>query len=210
LRLSAASAATKSGIEHEAAVRDALRAGDVVRATTEALNAYGAELFGFVVGVLDDYDAARDVYAAISERVWRALAEFSWRCSLRTWVYTIARNELARHHERAGRQRARNVPLSAVPSPAVRARTTTRPFVRTTLRAAFSELRRELSAEDRELLVLRVDRGMAWRDLALTFLGEGAEEGDVLRESTRLRKRLQLVKEKLTRAAASRGILPPR
>jgi RNA polymerase sigma-70 factor (ECF subfamily) len=192
----------------EETVRDALARGDLHAATTSSLRLYGAEVFGFLLGVLGDGSAARDVYASVAERVWRGLSAFAWRCSLRTWTYTIARNELARYRARTARRHAHQVPLSAISSPRAPDPTTTKPFCRTTVRNALSELRRELPPEDHELLVLRIDRRLSWGDLATASLGEDASEHEVARESARLRKRFQLLKERLTRLALDRGLLP--
>jgi RNA polymerase sigma-70 factor (ECF subfamily) len=60
------------------------------------------------------------------------------------------------------------------------------------------------------LLVLRVDRGLAWEDIALTFLDdpEAASEEDKKREAARLRKRFQIVKKRLGERAREVGLLP--
>jgi hypothetical protein len=55
------------------------------------------------------------------------------------------------------------------------------------------------------LLVLRVDRGLEWADLALVW-AEG--EGDDLRKiEARLRKKFQRTKDKLRRLAEAKGLL---
>ena len=78
-------------------------------------------------------------------------------------------------------------------------------------RFALVALRDGLPDEDRMLLVLRVDRGLAWNDLA-RILSE--EEGDratddasLAKEAARLRKRFQLVKERLREMAKREGLL---
>ena len=74
---------------------------------------------------------------------------------------------------------------------------------------AIAKLREELPEEDRALLVLRVDRGLEWADLARVFLaGDDTPTPDVLkRESARLRKRFQLIKERLLAMGRERGLL---
>ena len=71
---------------------------------------------------------------------------------------------------------------------------------RTELRACFSE-------EERTLLILRLEEGLAWRDLARVFLDERATDEDLDRESARLRKRFQLAKDRFVEAARARGLL---
>jgi RNA polymerase sigma-70 factor (ECF subfamily) len=61
------------------------------------------------------------------------------------------------------------------------------------------------------LLVLRVDRNLEWNDLA-RVLAEGDDgtaplaDADVTREAARLRKRFQLLKEKLREMAKREGL----
>ena len=72
------------------------------------------------------------------------------------------------------------------------------PLLRTERRSALLQLTEDLSTDDRMLLVLRLDRGLAWPDVARVFLQkEAPEERKVLRESARLRKRFQVLRERL-------------
>ncbi len=68
-----------------------LIAGDEAGAASAVLRVHGAEVFGFLLGVLDRGKAARDAYAGVAERIRQGLARFRWRCSLRTWIYGLAR-----------------------------------------------------------------------------------------------------------------------
>jgi RNA polymerase sigma-70 factor (ECF subfamily) len=60
------------------------------------------------------------------------------------------------------------------------------------------------SEEDQTLLVLRVDRNLAWRDIAQVILGEDARPSDLTRKSTALRKQFERVKDRLRALAAQR------
>lgn len=59
-----------------------------------------------------------------------------------------------------------------------------------------AEARRGMTPEEQTLLILRVDRGLAWRDIAVVLAGEGGESGDAEREAA-LRKRFERLKDKL-------------
>jgi RNA polymerase sigma-70 factor (ECF subfamily) len=75
------------------------------------------------------------------------------------------------------------------------------------------ELREALPPEEQALLMLRVDRELAWNDLAHVLADDAAAplEGKALaREAARLRKRFQVVKEKLYDAARRDGLVTPR
>jgi RNA polymerase sigma-70 factor (ECF subfamily) len=56
--------------------------------------------------------------------------------------------------------------------------------------------------------VLRVDRQLDWREIAVVMdaTKSGLAEDDVTREAARLRKRFQLVKDRLRSLARERGI----
>ncbi|HEY0481713.1 MAG TPA: RNA polymerase sigma factor [Kofleriaceae bacterium] len=195
----------------DAAVRHAWQAGDASGAITVVLEAYGGEILGWLVGVLRNTDDAGDVFSAFCERLWATFSSFSWRCSIRTWAYTIARR-VAIDHQRAEARRARRlVPLSVSPEVAQvaeRVRTTTLPGLKTANRQAIAQLRDRLPPQDRMLLVLRVDRGLGWDDLARVFLERPEPTAaEVKREAARLRKRFQLIKQRLLQLGRSAGLV---
>jgi RNA polymerase sigma-70 factor (ECF subfamily) len=68
------------------------------------------------------------------------------------------------------------------------------------------ELRDRLPEEDRMLLVLRIDRKLDWKDLAHVFSEtRGHAQPDaatIEREAARLRKRFQVLKERIRELAA--------
>jgi RNA polymerase sigma-70 factor (ECF subfamily) len=74
-------------------------------------------------------------------------------------------------------------------------------------------LREKLEPDDQMLLILRVDRQMEWRDLALVMSEEAdpsaaRPDDDVLdREAARLRKRFERAKSELKRLAKESGLL---
>jgi RNA polymerase sigma-70 factor, ECF subfamily len=200
--------AAMAGERDEGAVRIAWEAGDMGRAVAETLKLYGAEILGLLVGMHRDRDVAMDVFSGFTERLFTSFDRFEWKCSVRTWSYLLARRASAdyRRGERAGR-----VPLSqaAVVSELVaRVRTETLPYLRTEAREEIERLRDELPEDDRLLLVLRVDRELAWDDLARVFLdGQLPAASELKRESARLRKRFQLVKDRLLQLGRERGLL---
>ncbi|HMI86227.1 MAG TPA: sigma-70 family RNA polymerase sigma factor [Polyangiaceae bacterium] len=183
--------------------------GNLQAAATLAIRTYGAELFGFLISLHRNEADADDVFAAAAERVWQSLGEFRWECSLRTWMYAVCRNESLRFHDRLKRREGKCAAESAASEIAAQVRTATLPYLKTAVRTAFTELRETLDAEDRTILVLRLDRGLAWDELA-RVLGdekESASEEVLKRESARLRKRFEAIKRRLTILARERGLL---
>ena len=193
------------------AVRRAWQDGDTDGATTAALEHYGPEILGWLVGVLRDIDDANDVFSAFAERLWSTFGSFGWRCSVRTWAYAIARRAAVDHQRSETRRARRHVPLSASPEVievAERVRTTTLASLKTANRRAIAELRDQLPEPDRMLLVLRVDRQLGWDDLARIFLERSdPSPAELKREAARLRKRFQLVKQKLLQLGRSAGLV---
>jgi RNA polymerase sigma-70 factor (ECF subfamily) len=196
----------------EAAVRAKCERGEYEDAATLAVREYGREVLRFLMSRLRDDDAAAEVFSVLAEDLWRGLPAFEWRCSLRTWAYTLARHAACRHVSSARRHRARHVALSqatAVSRAAMQVRTETLAVQRTSNKNRLSALRDQLPPEDRELLVLRVNRRLDWREIAHVVLYEGDRPSDaqIDREAARLRKRFQIVKERLRKMAEEQGLV---
>jgi RNA polymerase sigma-70 factor (ECF subfamily) len=194
----------------EETIRGHCQAGALERAATEAMRGYGPPIFGLLLALHRNEEQAGEVFSMFSEDLWRGLAAFGWQCSFRTWAYTLARN--ASHRYRKSTRRAAGaVPLSDCPALSAmeaQVRSQTLPHLRTQNKSRIAALRERLSPEDQTLLILRVDKGMAWGDLARVMLGEAApEEAALKKEAARLRKRFQLVKERLLELGRREGLL---
>jgi RNA polymerase sigma-70 factor (ECF subfamily) len=189
-------------IELDGQIRSLLEAGELGQATTLALRELGPEILGFLSGVLGN-DDADEVFSTFSVRLWRSLKGFEGRCSLRTWTYVLARHEIGRFRRGARRHAYGRVPISELQEVLAAVRTRTRSTLVADRRRTLTKLRDELPIEDRTLLILRVDRNLAWDDIALAFAEdpEVFSDEDKKRESARLRKRFQLVKRRLVARA---------
>lgn len=181
----------------EAELRRRFEAGDLDGTMSAALAGYGGELYGFLVGLARDPARADDVFGATCERLWRALPRFRWDSSFRVWAYTVARNEFLRSTRETTRAK-RHVAVSQIASiqEAIdRARSTTPIYQRTDVKDRFAKAREQLEPDDHMLLGLRLDRQMAWLDIA-KILGSG-DEAALTREAAALRKRFERLKLKL-------------
>ena len=193
--------AKASSNELDERVRRLVHAGQPAEAATVALRALGPQILGYLSGVMGSEADADDVFASTSERVWRSLATFEWRCSLRTWFYVVAHREIARFRQRAKRHVEGRVRISGLRSVLSEVRSTLSSTLGTERQRKIAKLRAELPEQDRALLVLRVDRDLSWEEIALVVAErEGEEElseADTKREAARLRKRFQIVRDRL-------------
>ncbi len=149
------------------------------------------------------------MFSLFSEDVWRGLPRFAWECTFRTWAYTLARRAAYRHVRQAKRALGGMVasPLSSQDI-AAQVRTSTLAFLKTEKKTRLRALREELPPDDQVLLVLRLDKGLAWDELARVL--EDDEAPDLVarkRAAARLRKRFQVVKERLIARAREEGLV---
>lgn len=184
----------------ETEARAACAAGHWDRAVTALLGAYGQELLEYLIAVGRSEADGRDAYSRFAERLWRGLPRFRWDTSGRAWCYLVARHALSEIKRASPVRRARHlVPLSESPGLAAADRTRTRTFLRTAARDAFAAARAALSPRDQELLVLRIDRRLAWRDIA-RILFDGEDGPALERRTVALRKRFEDLKTRLRAA----------
>jgi RNA polymerase sigma-70 factor, ECF subfamily len=200
--------------DHELSIRTAFDAGDFQTAASAALRAYSTEIFNFLAARLRARSDAEEVYSMFAEDLWNGLPSFAWRCSMRTWAYTLARNAAARYATAPQRRMANNMRLSCpgvISELVEQIRCTTRVYQQTDAKDRFRALREQLDSEDQLLLVLRVDRNLAWRDLAIAMSGDpDLDEETLSREAARLRKAFERVKAALKRLAKQEGLLDQR
>jgi RNA polymerase sigma-70 factor (ECF subfamily) len=186
-------------------------AGRWPEAATALLRGYGSELFGFLfVAHRENEGEAADAFSDLTYAIWRGLPSFQWNSSARTWAYAIARKLVLTRRRDAGRQRRRlaDVGGSGLERIAERVRTETASFLRTATRTRIEALRDSLAEEDRLLLLLRVDRKLAWSEIARVLAEEPElDEAALTRGAARLRKRFQLVKDRLRELARREGLL---
>lgn len=174
----------------ERRVRAALVRGEGKQAVEIAMAFFGPELYGFVTAALTGERGVLDVYAGLVAALPDALREFQWRCELRVFLYHQARLALRRHHEskRGGR-------LAMMPP--LHARLALLPPFRRQRRLAVATLRSALAPDDREVIVLRVDRRLRWIELAVTALGETADEQALRAEARRIRERFRTLRQRM-------------
>jgi RNA polymerase sigma-70 factor, ECF subfamily len=197
-----------SDVDLELELTRRLASGQLKETASLAIESYGPEVLNFLEAMLRDHADSGDAFAQACEDLWRGLPRFERRSSLKTWFYTLARHAAlrlrrsSRHHRQAA--------LSEITDMAERIRSGTRPHLQTEVKTGLAAIRAALDEDDRMLLVLRVDRGMSWNDVARVMASDGDGDGDTQlgRVAARLRKRFQAVKQTIRERALASGLIP--
>lgn len=197
---------------HDLSIRAACEADDYGRAATLLIESFGDQVMGYLVNRLGDEADASEVFSMFAEDVWRGLPGFEWRCSARTWTFTLARYAANRYTKQPQQQAQRHVALDdleGVRELVAEVRDRTLVYLRTVTKTAVQRLREQLDEEDQTLLMLRVDQDLSFRELARVMAGPTASlsEDDLDREAARLRKRFQAAKDRLRKLAEAEGLL---
>lgn len=187
----------------ERAIQTLCEARAYAEATTAALRTYGVELLGFLRALAGNHDLASEAFAELGEDVWKGLPRFRWESSLRSWLYALARNALAQLRRDPRRRIERNLPLSIAPDVAAVVRTVTLEIQRTEVKDEFRVLREQLDPEEHEILLLRLDRGLAWKDIARILGGDDQLDA----RAAALRKRFERAKQRLKKLAIEHGLI---
>jgi len=197
--------------EHEqldAELRQHFERGDYERTATLFLERYGPEISSFLTGRMRSPTKSADVFSQFAEDFWKGLPGFSWRSSLRAWAYALARNAAYRYGKSAGRAAHQTFSEdSPFAEQVARHRTNTQLYMQTEVKSRMRALREQLAEDEQTLLILRVDRGMSWQDLAVAFSDTELDAAELKRQATNLRQRFQKVKRQLRSLAVAEGLL---
>jgi DNA-directed RNA polymerase specialized sigma24 family protein len=189
----------------DAEVRELVTTGRIREAAEVVLSRLSPELRPFLHRLLGDVALADEAHSTTCERLWERLGTFRWACSLRSWSYIIARREAHRCRMRHGRGGAHPTTLSKADQVAPSC-TSASGKVSTTYIDQLESLRASLSDEDRDLVVLRVDLELAWKDIAAAFLEEDdANPEAVAYEAARVRQRFHAIRVRLAAAMGDRA-----
>jgi len=190
-------------------ISTAVGRGDLDTAVRGVVDAYGAEVGGYLASRSKSADDAADAFSLWLEDVWRGLAAFRFESSLRTWLYVLARNAMHRHLRKERRHVGEALPdqmASRITALAQQMRTSTARYQQTAVKDEVRALREMLTDDEQELLTLRIDRGLEWADVTL-ILSPGADEATLKKNAATLRKRLERIKGKLKQAAEAKGLI---
>lgn len=124
----------------------------------------GSEVRGYCRGMMASASTGDDLYQDVLEAALVGLPSFQFASSIRTWVYAIAHHLVLRRLRRYSRRkvvRLETGQADGLPGTDLRSQES-----REHRRELVMELRDRLAPEDREVIILRAERELSFRDIA--------------------------------------------
>jgi RNA polymerase sigma-70 factor (ECF subfamily) len=190
-------------VDAEARCLEALDRRDHAGAATLLVREYGPQLLGYLCSVLRSEADAGEVFSMFSEDLWRGLPGFRRECPVRVWCYRLAWHAAARFLRDPYRGRGRRLETTELSRIVAEVRSSVFLGRDQARQATLDRLREGLTPDERTLLVLRVDRGLSWGEVALVL----GDEREAPVEEPALRKRFERLKEKLAERARQEGLI---
>jgi RNA polymerase sigma-70 factor, ECF subfamily len=186
----------------EAEIGHLLETNDLPTAAAAIVRGYGPAILGYLAALARDEDRADDVFSQFCEDLWRGLPGFRRDASVRTWAYKLAWHAWLRNEREAHHRRGRPFAPEELSRIAAEVRSTTALHLKSEAKDAVARLREQLAPAEQTLLILRVDRGLSWSDVA-TVMSTPEEHLD----AQTVAKRFQRVKGRLRKLAEEAGLL---
>jgi RNA polymerase sigma-70 factor (ECF subfamily) len=179
-----------------------LAQGDLAAAAEAIVRDYGPQILGYLASVMRNDADAGDVFSQFTEDLWRGLPGFRRECPVRVWAYRLAWHAAARHLRDPYRARGRRLETTELSRVADEVRSSVLLGRGEARRRGIDRLREKLAPDEQSLLVLRLDRGLSWREVATVLAEEGASVDEAA-----LRKRFERLKDRLAAMAREEGLL---
>ncbi len=162
---------------------------------------HGPAILRYLRALLREEAMASDAFSLTTEWIWRSMPTFRGTSSVRTWAFGIAWNAARRLREDPWHWRRELLHSSTASRLAAEVQTASAQEVEH--RAdRLAELRRELTPDEQNLLVLRIDQGLDWKEIAEVVSASGERVSEAA-----LRKRFERTKAKISKLAKERGII---
>jgi len=185
----------------EERIAAALAQADLDRAATEAIRGYGPEILRYALSLCRDPADAGDVFAEFAARLWKALPAARSATTVRALAYRIVRNAAADLHSDRYRRRRATLSSGLVSRLAQSVHTSSKAALERDAER-LARIRALFTPEEETLLLLRIDRGLSWEEIADALAAEAGAPNAVA-----LRKRFERLKAKIARKARKQGLL---
>lgn len=195
----------------EDAIRLALDRRDLRQAAALIVRDYGEQVLRFLHVRLRSRSIADEAFSMVCEDLWVGLPGFRGAASVRTWLFVLARHAATQAQKMASDLEKRQATIDDERAEVrEHVRTTTAIFRRTEIKDKVRGLRERLDDDQQTLLVLRLERGLAWKELAVVMdeALPDATEAELSRASARVRTRFQAAKRRLRELAQEAGLFP--
>lgn len=156
----------------------------------EAVAAHGGALQRLARATEANAERRRDLLQDMHVALWRSLASFDARCSVRTWVYRVAHNVAASHVDRERRTRAPFVALEEIADLAS-AQSVSAEVEESEAVARLNTIIRKLGPPDRQIITLYLEGLDAASIAEVTGLSAGAVATRVSRLKSQLARLFQ-------------------
>jgi RNA polymerase sigma-70 factor (ECF subfamily) len=186
----------------EAEIAHLLEVSDLQSAAATIVRGYGPAILGYLAALARDADRADDAFSQFCEDLWRGLPAFRRDASVRTWVYKLAWHAWLRNEREAFRRHGRPITTEEMSRLAAEVRSTAALHLRSEAKDAVARLREQLTPAEQSLLVLRIDRGLSWSEVA-SVMSTSEEHLD----TQTVAKRFERVKARLRKLAEAAGLL---
>ena len=173
------------------------------RSAAEAvMREYGPGIRGLLLTIFRrNPDTAEEAFSLFAENLWRHIGTFRGESSVRTWVYSMARNAAVSVTREGWRRLGRR--LQTIEAERLAEEVRTLSALRLERQStALSALRDTLDLDEQTLLTLRLDERLAWDEIA-QIMSSGGEQLD----SVSVRKRFERLKAKLGELARRQGLI---
>lgn len=184
--------------------------GEYSKMVELALETYSKDLYNFLFMFLRNLDDTSEVFCQTCSNVWESIQTFRWRSSFRAWLYCVARNTCFRFKSKNLKWKKRVQDSYLLNNRLVyKARSETRPYLKTVIKSKVMILRQQLSDEDQLVLTLRIDQNLSWRDVVDVIYGVDDErnEIDLVRKAASCRKKYERAKNRLRELVDQNNLL---
>jgi RNA polymerase sigma-70 factor (ECF subfamily) len=188
------------GVEQQ--IGRALDGGDLRGAATLALQGYGPHILRYLMGILRDLELTEEAFSRFSENLWRGLGGFRRECAFRVWAYKLAWNAAVDVGRDPHRRRTKRLGTTEISNLAAEICSTARPDLKSWAKQRLRILRESLDPDERSLLLLRIEKRLAWKEVA-----EVMSRPHRPLDEAAVRKRFERLKNKLRRLAQEQGLL---
>jgi len=178
-------------------IRQLIASGESRIAATEAIRNLAGPILRYLRSLLRDEDDAAEAFSQFAETLWASLPGFRGEASLRTWAYRLAWTAARNIRDEAWRRRGRRLNTSEASAIAEEVRTSSAETIERE-RRGLDSLRATLSLQEQSLLVLRIDQGLSWGEIAeiLSAAGKPVQPATLAKRYERLKQRLRSLARK--------------